>query len=322
MAETVTFADIQRAAERLAGVAHRTPVITSRTLDALSGRSVFLKCENLQRGGAFKFRGAFNAISQLVERGDAPNGVAAFSSGNHAQGVALAAQLLGVPAVICMPTDAPAVKLAATRGYGAEVLLYDRQAVDREAFARAVASERGLALIPPYDHLDIIAGQGTTALELLDEVPELDALVAPIGGGGLIAGCAIAAHATSPHLAVYGVEAEDADDTLRSLRAGERVAIPPPQTVADGMRPVTPGALTFPINQRHLADVLLVSDDEILQAVAFCLQRLKLVVEPTGAVPLAAMLQGRLPESARRVGVILSGGNIDPPVLARLPLED
>jgi threonine dehydratase len=318
--EPVTLADVQSAAERIAGVAHRTPVMTSRTLDALAGRSVFLKCENLQRGGAFKFRGAYNAISRLLERGDAPHGVAAFSSGNHAQGVALAAQLLGVPAVICMPTDAPAVKLAATRGYGAEVLLYDRHTTDREAFACGVAAERGLALIPPYDHPDIIAGQGTTALELLEEVPELDALVAPIGGGGLIAGCAIAAHGLSPSVAVYGVEAEDADDTLRSLRAGERVVIPPPRTVADGMRPVTPGAITFPINQRHLADVLLVSDDEILEAAAFCLQRLKLVVEPTGAVPLAAVLQGRLPASARRVGVILSGGNIDPPVLARLPL--
>jgi threonine dehydratase len=318
--ELVTFADVRSAAERIAGVAHRTPVITSRTLDALTGRSVFLKCENLQRGGSFKFRGAYNAISRLVERGDGPNGVVAFSSGNHAQGVALAAQLLGVPAVICMPTDAPSVKLAATRGYGAEVLLYDRQTTDRDAFARAVAAERGLALIPPYDHPDIIAGQGTAAVELLEESPELDALVAPIGGGGLIAGCSIAAHGLNPAIAVYGVEAEDADDTLRSLRAGERVTIPPPHTVADGMRPVTPGAITFPINQRHLADVLLVSDDEILQAAAFCIQRLKLVVEPTGAVPLAALINGRLPDSARRVGVIISGGNIDPPVLARLPL--
>ncbi|MBC8076410.1 MAG: pyridoxal-phosphate dependent enzyme [Chloroflexales bacterium] len=320
MEDIVSFADVQRAAERLAGVAHRTPVMVSRTLDALTGRSVFLKCENFQRGGAFKFRGAYNAISRLLERDDAPGGVAAFSSGNHAQGVALAAQLLGVPAVICMPTDAPLVKLAATRGYGAEVLLYDRHTTDREVFAREVAAERDLALIPPYDHPDIIAGQGTTALELLEEVPELDTLVAPVGGGGLIAGCAIAAHSLNPQLAVYGVEAEDADDTLRSLRAGERVSIPPPRTVADGMRPQTPGALTFPINQRHLADVLIVSDDEILQAAAFCLQRLKLVVEPTGAVPLAAVLNSRLPANARRVGVILSGGNIDPSVLARLPL--
>jgi threonine dehydratase len=244
--------------------------------------------------------------------------VIAFSSGNHAQGTALAARLLGVPATICMPTDAPAVKLVATRGYGAEVLLYDRSSTDREQFARSVAAERGLTLIPPYDHPHIIAGQGTAALELVEQLPTLDALVAPVGGGGLISGCALAAHAHNPSLAVFGVEAADADDTLRSLRAGERVTIPPPHTIADGMRPQTPGALTFPIMQQHLADVLIVSDEEIMEAVRFCLLRLKLVVEPTGAVPLAAVLAGRLPGAFRRIGVILSGGNIDPQVLVRV----
>lgn len=314
----ITFGHVEEAAARLSGIAHRTPVVTSRTLDALAGRKIFLKCENLQRGGAFKFRGAYNAISKLVEdQGDDVRGVIAFSSGNHAQGVALAAQLLGVAATICMPTDAPAVKLAATRGYGAEVVLYDRHTTDREAFARAIADERGLTLIPPFDHPDIIAGQGTSALELVDDVADLDAIVAPVGGGGLISGCALAVHGRNPAIAVYGVEAEDADDTLRSLRAGERVTIPPPHTIADGMRPQSPGRITFPILQEHVRDVVLVSDAEIIAAVAFCILRLKLVVEPTGAVPLAALLQNRLPADARRVGVILSGGNIDPPVLAQ-----
>lgn len=315
---SVTFADIQAASERLAGVANQTPVVTSRTLNELVGCEVFLKCENFQRGGAFKFRGAYNAISQLVKQeGRALKGVVAFSSGNHAQGVALAASLLHIPAVICMPNDAPSVKVAATRGYGAEILIYDRQTTDREAFARAVAEERGHALIPPYDHPDIIAGQGTAALELMKAVPDVDALVVPVGGGGLISGCALATHAVQPGCAVFGVEAEDADDTLRSLRAGERVRIPPPHTVADGMRPQSPGVLTFPIIQEHVRDVLLVSDAEILDAVRFCLLRLKLVVEPTGAVPLAALLAGRMPAGFARVGILISGGNIDPEVLVR-----
>jgi threonine dehydratase len=313
----ISYADVLEACERLRGIAHVTPVATSRTLDALAGRSVFLKCENLQRGGAFKFRGAYNTISRLSD--DARRrGVIAFSSGNHAQGVALAAQLLGAPAVICMPNDAPAVKVAATRGYGAEVLFYDRQRDDREAFARAVAEERGLALVPPYDHPHIMAGQGTAALELLETVPDLDAVVAPIGGGGLIAGIAVATHGARPQAQVLGVEPEGADDTRRSLTNGERVSIAPPTTVADGLRVTMPGALTFPVVQRHVADVLLVSDEEILEAVRFALLRLKLVLEPSGAVSLAAVLSGRLPASARRVGVILSGGNIDPPLFAQL----
>jgi threonine dehydratase len=315
--ETVNFADIRAAAERLRGVAHHTPIHTSRTLDALTGRRVFLKCENLQRGGAFKFRGAYNTIGQLPE--DAHRrGVLAFSSGNHAQGVALAARLLGAPAVICMPADAPAVKVTATRGYGAEVIFYDRLKDDREAFARGIAEERGMALVPPYDHPHIMAGAGTAALELVEEVGELDAIVVPVGGGGLIAGSATAVQGVRAATRVFGVEPAGADDTLRSLRAGERVKVSPPGTVADGLRPVTPGALTFPIIQRRVADVLLVDDAEILDAVRFALLRLKLVVEPSGAVPLAAVLAGRLPSDTRRVGVIISGGNIDPPVLAGL----
>jgi threo-3-hydroxy-L-aspartate ammonia-lyase len=232
--------------------------------------------------------------------------------------VALAARLLGAPAVICMPSDAPAVKVEATRGYGAEVLFYDRLRDDREAFARAVAAERGLTLVPPYDHPHIIAGQGTAALELLEEVPDLDTVIAPIGGGGLIGGTAVATHGVSPGARVLGVEPEGADDTRRSLAAGERLGIAPPSTVADGLRVTMPGALTFPLVRRHVADVLLVSDEEILEAVRFALLRLKLVLEPSGAAGLAAVLSGRLPEDARRVGVILCGGNIDPPLLARL----
>ena len=313
----VTLDDVRAAHARLRGVAHVTPVARARTLDAMAGCSVFLKCEHLQRGGAFKFRGAYNTIRQLPEEARR-RGVVAFSSGNHAQGVALAAKLLDAPAVICMPNDAPAVKVAATRGYGAEVIFYDRIKDDREAFAQRVAAERGMTLVPPYDHPHIVAGAGTTALELLEAVPDLDAIIVPIGGGGLIGGTAIAAHGVRPTVRVFGVEPADGDDTVRSLRAGERVRIPPPRTIADGLRITMPGALTFPIVQRHVADVVLVSDEEILEAVRFALLRLKLVVEPSGAAPLAALLAGRLPAGIRRVGAILSGGNIDPLLLGRL----
>jgi threo-3-hydroxy-L-aspartate ammonia-lyase len=315
--DSVSFDDIRAAHERLRGVAHITPVVTSRTLDAQAGRAVLLKCENLQRGGAFKFRGAYNTISQLAPNARAP-GVLAFSSGNHAQGVALAARLLGAPAVICMPDDAPAVKVAATRGYGAEVIFYDRLKDDRDAVARQIAEQRGMTLVPPYDDPRIIAGAGTAALELVEEVPDLDAVLVPIGGGGLIAGSAIAIHGANPQTRVFGVEPAGADDTLRSLRAGERVGIAPPSTIADGLRVSKPGALTFPVVQRHVEDILVVSDDEILEAVRFALLRLKLVIEPSGAVTLAALLAGRLPPDIGRVGAIISGGNIDPPVLASL----
>jgi threonine dehydratase len=313
----IGLGDVRAAAERLRGVAHRTPVHTSRTLDELAGRTVFLKCESFQRGGAFKFRGAYNAISQLGAA-QRERGVVAFSSGNHAQGVALAAQLLGVPAIICMPDDAPPVKLAATRGYGAEVRIFERATVDRDTFARAIAAERGMTVIPPYDHPQIMAGQGTAALELMDQVPELDALVMPIGGGGLIAGCAVAAKGLDPHIRIFGVETEGADDVRQSVERGERVTIAPPATIADGIRTTSPGKLTFPLIRRHVERVLVVSDEAALAALRLLILRLKLVVEPTGAVPLAAALGGLLPAECRRVGVILSGGNIDPSLLARL----
>jgi threo-3-hydroxy-L-aspartate ammonia-lyase len=315
--DSISFADIRAAREWLRGVAQITPVVTSRTLDAQAGRAVFLKCENFQRGGAFKFRGAYNTISQLTQEART-RGVVAFSSGNHAQGVALAAQLLGAPAAICMPSDAPVVKVAATRGYGAEVIFYNRHHDDRAAIARGIAEQRGMTLVPPYDDLRIMAGAGTAALELVEEVPNIDAVLVPIGGGGLIAGSAIAIHGANPKLRVFGVEPADADDTLRSLRAGKRICIAPPSTIADGLRVSTPGALTFPLVQRHVEDILVVTDDEILDAVRFALLRLKLVVEPSGAVTLAALLGGRLPPDVGPVGAIISGGNIDPPVLASL----
>jgi threonine dehydratase len=315
--DPIGFADLRAAQARLRGVAHATPVMTSRTLNARSGVSAFLKCENLQRGGSFKFRGAYNTISQLPE--DArQRGVLAFSSGNHAQGVALAAQLLGAPATICMPNDAPAVKVAATRGYGAEVIFYNRLSDDREAFARRIAAERRLTLVPPYDDPRIMAGAGTAALELVEKIDDLDVVLAPIGGGGLIAGSSVAIHGISAATQVVGVEPAGADDTRQSLRAGQRVRIPPPSTIADGLRVVTPGALTFPIVQRHVADIVVVSDDEIRAALRFALERLKLVIEPSGAVPLAALLAGRLPATLKRVGLIISGGNIDAPVFAGL----
>lgn len=315
--EAITFADILAARAQLHGIAHLTPVMTSRTLNQLSGREIFLKCENLQRGGAFKFRGAYNTISRL-DATARQHGVVAYSSGNHAQGVALAARLLDVPAVICMPSDAPEVKVAATRGYGAEIVPYDRMRDDRAALAQRIAVERGATLVPPYDHPHIMAGQGTAALELLEQVEEIDTLIVPIGGGGLIAGCAVAAHGVNAAIDVVGVEPEDADDTRRSLLANERVSIAPPATIADGLRVTTPGILTFPSVQKHVAQIVTVSDDEIRDAIRFVMLRMKLVVEPSGAAGIAAALAGRLPDTARRVGVIVCGGNIDPPLLATL----
>lgn len=313
----IHFADVRAAADRLRGVAHVTPLQTSRTLDAMVGRQVVLKCENFQRGGAFKFRGAYNAIDQL-DAAQRARGVVAFSSGNHAQGVALAAQLLGVPATICMPDDAPAVKVAATRGYGAEVLVYERATVDREAFGRAVAAEREATLIPPYDHPQVMAGQGTAALELLEAVADLDALLTPVGGGGLISGSAIAAQGLNPRIKIFGVETVGADDVRQSLAKGERVTIAPPATIADGIRTQAPGALTFPVIRRYVEDVLVVDDATVLETLRFMLLRMKLVVEPTGAVALAALVAGLLPERYRRVGVLVSGGNLDPALLAQL----
>lgn len=298
------------AAERIRGVAHRTPVVTSRTLDARVGASVFLKCENLQRVGAFKFRGAYNAVSRLSAE-QLGRGIAAFSSGNHAQAVALAARELGSSAVIVMPEDTPASKLEAVRGYGAEVVFYDRYTGDREALGRQLAADRGLALIPPYEHPDVIAGQGTAALELFEEVPDLDVLVVPVGGGGLMAGSATVAKGLRPAVRVVGVEPEAGDDTRRSLAKGERVTIPVPRTIADGQAASVPGEMTFGINRRLVDEIVLVSDDELREGLRFAFDRVKTVLEPSGASGLAALLAKRVEAPAgSKVGVILSGGNV------------
>ncbi|NJP94993.1 threo-3-hydroxy-L-aspartate ammonia-lyase [Nonomuraea sp. FMUSA5-5] len=307
---TVSFDDVQAAAARLDGVARRTPVLTSRTLNALVGAEVFIKCENFQRVGAFKFRGAYNAAAQLSPE-QLARGIAAYSSGNHAQATALAARELGSRAVILMPEDAPRSKAEATIGYGAEVVTYDRYTQDRTALGRALAEERGLALIPPYDHPHVIAGQGTAALELLKETGALDALIVPVGGGGLIAGSAVAAKALHPAIQVVGVEPAEGDDTKRSLESGERVSIPVPRTIADGQALPTPGELTFPVNRRLVDAIALVSDEEIVEAMRLAFERLKIVLEPSGASALAALLAGHVPGPPRRVGVIASGGNID-----------
>ncbi|GGQ77529.1 threo-3-hydroxy-L-aspartate ammonia-lyase [Streptomyces asoensis] len=313
----ITLDDVRDAAARLKGVAHRTPVLRSRTLDELVGAEVLLKCENFQRVGAFKFRGAYNAVSRLAPE-QLARGVAAYSSGNHAQAVALAARELGTTAVIVMPEDAPRSKRAATEGYGAEIVTYDRYTGDRAAVAGALAADRGLALIPPYEHPHVMAGQGTAALELLEEAGELDALLVPVGGGGLIAGSATAVKGLHPATRVLGVEPEAGDDTKRSLDAGRRVEIPVPRTIADGQALHTPGELTFSVNRRLVDDIALVDDDEIRAAMRFAFERLKIVVEPSGATPIAALLAGRAGPLPRRVGVILSGGNIDTARFAEL----
>jgi threonine dehydratase len=306
----VTLDDVRSAADQLKGVAHRTPVVSSRTLDALVGATVLLKCENLQRVGAFKFRGAYNAVSRLSPA-QLAKGIAAYSSGNHAQAVALAARELGSTAVIVMPEDTPKSKLAAVAGYGAEIITYDRYTGDREAIGAALAAERGLALIPPYEHPHVMAGQGTAALELLEEAGPLDALLVPVGGGGLMAGSATAAKGLQPGIRMIGVEPAAGDDTKRSLEAGERVSIPVPRTIADGQAASIPGELTFSVNQRLVDDIVLVTDDEIRTALRFAFDRLKLVLEPSGATGLAALLAGKLDRTPPRIGVIISGGNID-----------
>ncbi|MFF4395019.1 pyridoxal-phosphate dependent enzyme [Streptomyces sp. NPDC001480] len=305
----VSLDDVRDAAARIKGVAHRTPVLRSRTLDELVGAEVFVKCENLQRVGAFKFRGAYNAASRLSPERLA-KGIAAYSSGNHAQAVALAARELGTTAVILMPEDTPRAKLEATAGYGAEIVTYDRYTGDRVAIGEALAADRGLELIPPYEHPHVIAGQGTAALELIEEAGELDALVVPVGGGGLIAGSATAAKGLLPDIRVIGVEPEAGDDTKRSLEAGRRVSVPVPRTIADGQAADIPGELTFSINRRLLDGIALVDDDEIREAMRFAFERLKTVVEPSGASALAALLAHRVEPLPRRVGLILSGGNI------------
>jgi threonine dehydratase len=315
---TLTLEDVRAAARRLGNRIHRTPVIASQSFDDASGFSVFFKCENLQRAGAFKIRGALNKLLTLTPA-ERARGVVAFSSGNHAQGVALAARMVGTTAVVCMPTDAPPLKVEATRNYGAEIVPYDRHREDREQVARGVMERTGRVLIPPYDDPAIMAGQGTAALELLEDVPSLDALLAPVGGGGLMAGCSTVARALFPGLQIFGVETDTANDTFLSFRRGERVTIPPPPTIADGIRLTTPGALTFPILKSNLTDVLLVSDDEVRAAVRFLALRARIVVEPTGAVPAAAVLTRRLPLGpGARVGVVLSGGNIEPSMLIEI----
>ncbi|MCQ4081554.1 threo-3-hydroxy-L-aspartate ammonia-lyase [Streptomyces sp. RB6PN25] len=306
----LTLDDVRDAAKRIDGIAHRTPVLTSRTVnEACGGAQLYFKCENLQRVGAFKFRGAYNAISRLTPE-QLRRGVAAFSSGNHAQAVALAARLAGTHAVIVMPEDAPQEKLAATRGYGAEIVIYERYTQDRRAVAERIADERGLTLIPPFDHPDVMAGQGTVALELLEETGPLDVLVVPVGGGGLISGCATVAKALHPQIRVVGVEPENGDDTRRSLAAGERVRIDVPRTIADGLAIDMPGELTFSVVRRLVDEIVVVSDDEIRSAMTLAFERLKTVVEPSGAVGLAALLADRLAPLPERVGVVFSGGNV------------
>jgi threo-3-hydroxy-L-aspartate ammonia-lyase len=299
--------DVRRAAARLDGVAHRTPVVTSRTLDERTGAHVRLKPENLQRIGAFKFRGAYNTVAQL----DRPRGVVTASSGNHAQALALSAALHDIPATILMPEDAPASKAAATEGYGARIVRFDRYSADREALTAEWAEREGLAVVHPYDDERIMAGQGTAALELIEDGGELDLLLVPVGGGGLISGCATAATALCPGCAVVGVEPEVGDDTRRSLAAGERVVVPVGRTIADGQQLDTPGARTFPVIRERVAAVETVSDAEIVAAMRFAFERLKLVLEPSGASALAALLSGKVDAHDRRTGVILSGGNVD-----------
>ena len=306
----VTFADLAAAHERIRPFAKRTPVLTSSTIDALTGAKVHFKCENFQRMGAFKFRGAYNALAQLSAE-QKKSGVVAFSSGNHAQAVALAGRLLGVPATIVMPTDAPQVKLEATRGYGAEVVLYDASNEDRQKIAERLAAERGLTVIPPFDHPHILAGQGTAAKELIEDTGPLDLLLVPCGGGGLLSGCAIAAQHLSPACRVIGVEPAAGDDGLRSLRAGKLVSVPLPRTIADGARTMSLGELTFSIIRSHVSDFLTVTDDELLQWMFFLWERMKIVVEPTGALAAAALLAGKLDARGRNVGVVISGGNVD-----------
>ncbi len=320
MSLAITFSDVEAAAARLQGVAHRTPVATSRTANEITGAKLFFKCENLQRMGAFKFRGAFNALAQFSPA-QRIKGAIAFSSGNHAQAIALSARLLGMPALIVMPHDAPPLKIAATRGYGAEVVLYDRYTQDREALGRQLATERGMTLIPPYDHPQVMAGQGTAALELLEDVGALDVLLVCVGGGGLISGCAVAARHLAPDCRVIGVEPEAGNDVQMSLRKGEIVHIDVPKTIADGAQTQHTGKLTFPVIQALVGDVLTVSDAQLVRTMRFFMERMKLVVEPTGCLAAAAALEGVVPLRGKRVGVIVSGGNIDAARYAQLLLQ-
>ena len=311
----ISIDDIRGAAGRLAGVAHRTPVLTSRTADARTGATLFFKAEQQQRMGAFKFRGAYNALS-LFSPEQRRGGVLAFSSGNHAQAIALSARLLDMTSVIVMPNDSPRAKLAATRGYqegmpGSEVVLYDRMSEDREAIGARIAQERGLTVVPPYDHAGVMAGQGTAALELIEETGPLDALFACVGGGGLLSGCAVAAAALSPGIAIYGVEPEAGNDVQQSVARGQRVRIDVPVTIADGAQTQQVGALTFPVIQRLVTAMLTVSDAQLITTMRFFAERMKQVVEPTGCLGAAAVLERVVELRGKRVGIVLSGGNVD-----------
>lgn len=306
----VTFEDICKAADRIRPVAQRTPVMTSHSFDAEAGVSAFFKCENLQKGGAFKIRGASNFILSIPEDRLGP-GVVAHSSGNHAQAVAIAAQFRGIPATLVMPEDAPRAKVEGTRARGAHIVTYNRFTEDRTAISARISKETGATLVPPYDHPWTIAGQGTAAKELVEEVPDLDALAVCVGGGGLMSGSAIAARHLHPRIRMFGIEPELANDTYLSFIAAKRVTIPTPATIADGLRSTTPGELTFPILRKHVEQMILVTDDEIRATLKFLLMRMKILVEPSGAVAAAAVLFKKLPPEIRRVGVILSGGNVD-----------
>src|SRR5437867_6698755 len=313
----LTLELIKEAAARIAGRVHRTPVVTSRSFNAAAGCEVFFKCENLQRAGAFKARGATNKILSLTDV-EKRRGVIAVSSGNHAQAVALAAREAGVRAVVCIPDDAPKMKVAATRGYGADIRVFNRHKDDRDVFGREIAEREGLVMVPAYDDYLIMAGQGTCGLELLEEVPDLDCILTPCSGGGLFAGVSTAAKSMKPSIKCFAVEPETANDTQQSVANGERVKIPPPPTIADGLRVQTPGALTFPITRANADKVLTVTEEEIIKTLRFILFRMKLLVEPSGVAAAAAVLFRKLPEDLRRVGVVLSGGNIDPDILSQL----
>ena len=311
----IAFADIEAAAARLQGHAHRTPVLRSRTADERTGAQLFFKCENFQRMGAFKFRGAYNALAQFTPE-QRRGGVIAFSSGNHAQAIALSARLLAMPSVIVMPADSPAAKLAATRDYqrgqpGSEVVLFDRYREDREAIGKRIAAERGMTLIPPYDHPHVMAGQGTAAAELLAETGPLDLLLVCVGGGGLISGSAVAAHHLSPGIEVHGVEPEAGNDTQQSLALKRIVHIDTPKTIADGAQTQHSGALTFPVIQQLVKSIVTVSDAQLITTMRFFAERMKMVVEPTGCLGAAALLEGVVPARGKKVGVIISGGNVD-----------
>jgi threo-3-hydroxy-L-aspartate ammonia-lyase len=321
MSLPISFADVAAAAERIKGIAHRTPVHTSTTANARTGAELFFKCENFQRMGAFKFRGGYNALSQFTPA-QRKAGAIAFSSGNHAQAIALSAKLLGMPALIVMPEDAPAAKIRATREYGAEVLLYDRYTEDREAIGKQVAAERGMTLIPPYNHRDVMAGQGTAALELIEDVGKLDILLVCMGGGGLTSGCATVAKHLLPQCDVYGVEPLAGNDFQQSFRTGSLVKIDVPRTIADGAQTQTPGDLTYAVCKALLTDILTVDDQALVKTMRFFAERMKMVIEPTGGLAAAAAMlgdsEGKLHVKGKRVGIIVSGGNVDPAYYAKL----